>query len=487
MTVSSSMSYFGTALLSLLALNNSLAGAYRWFNWQFDVTCEATGLFVPSDESDLIDFVKDHYPRRTMIKPVGNGHGFGNLTTCVSDGETKRDSYIVSLTNLKELHVHKNNNTVTFGGGWDLIDLIPTLHHHGLQVSNLGSEMVQNYIGAATTGTHGTEKQKQNIASQILGLSVLDATGKMHVIDKEQTPDLLNAYTIAIGALGVITKVTIQAEPVSYLKRTSKVVERPSNITQLYQTIAGFAEKYEQVNILGPHLDWDPATKEPVPRTNITLVYWVETNFSGVQNCSTDFCANDCARCDRSYFCYDYKMNAIATPPTGICYRGFMGQFEHFFPMENLAAAGTDYFNYARAQGSRLEPYLTGNTLTDGVKGYESDDVTVITRFVKGDKHWLSPVNTDNLAHNASGIFATLGYSWLPTYNNFTTQWFFQDLRASTFRSSARSTISTYASTIYTKVDDWLEIQKKNYPHCQFLNELLIDALGIDRCKTLFN
>lgn len=112
-----------------------------------------------------------------MMRPVGNGHGFGNLTTCVNVGETDRKSYILSLTNLKHMQVHKNNNTVTLGAGWDLIDLIPALHEEGLQVHNLGSEMVQNYIGAATTGTHGTGKSNQNIATQIVGLRVLDARG----------------------------------------------------------------------------------------------------------------------------------------------------------------------------------------------------------------------------------------------------------------------------------------------------------------------
>lgn len=142
------------AFLAFLAMSPG-ALAYRWFNWQFDNTCEATGYFAPANESDLVDFVKAQFPRKTMIKPVGNGHGFGNLTTCVSDGETERDSYILTLTNLKSLEVH-DDHTVTFGGGWDLVDLIPALHEKGLQANNLGSEMVQNFIGAATTGESPT-------------------------------------------------------------------------------------------------------------------------------------------------------------------------------------------------------------------------------------------------------------------------------------------------------------------------------------------
>ncbi|KAJ5108004.1 hypothetical protein N7456_004679 [Penicillium angulare] len=489
-------SSLSAAFLSLVALNGSGAQAYRWFNWQVDITCDATGFFVPANESELIEFVQYHHPLKTHLRPVGNGHGFGNLTTCVNDGQTDRESYILSLTNLKHLDIH-DNNTVTFGGGWDLVDLIPTLHDKGLQVHNLGSEMVQNYIGAATTGTHGTGKENQNLATQILGMRVLDAKGNVHVIDKDNN---LDAFRVAIGALGLITEVTLQAEPLSYLKRTSKVVEGSKNITKLYEEIAEIGSKYEQININGPNLVWNSSSQKLEPSTSLTFVYWEETDYKGATNCSVNFCSNDCGPCNRDYICYDYKMNGIATTPPGICYRGFMGQFEHFFPIENLAEAGTDYFNYAISQGDRLISYQEINDVMaeQNMARYESDDVTVITRFVKGDDTWLSPVNKYNLQPNASGIFATLEYSWMPSYNNYTLQWLYQDL-ASEFIPKFGETYDvrphwnkmqfhneTYTSTIFPKMNDWLDIQEEMDPNCQFVNPFMINALGIDRCQSLF-
>ncbi|KAF4769504.1 hypothetical protein N7455_006607 [Penicillium solitum] len=486
------------AFLSLLAASSGVE-AYRWFNWQFDITCEATAYYVPANESELVEFVKYHYPRKTLLKPVGNGHGFGNLTACVNDEDTDRESYILSLTNLKHLDIHEDH-TVTFGGGWDLVDLMPALEESGLQVANLGSEKVQNYIGAATTGTHGTGKQHQNLATQILGLRVLDAKGEIHHITKKDTPDLLKAYSIAIGALGIIVEVTIQAEPLAYLKRTTKLVEGPNNITELYELVAEIGETYEQVNIVGPTLKWDDSKHELVLNPNITLVYWEETDYKGVRNCSLDFCSNDCGRCDRNYHCYDYKTEAIATTPSGICYRGFMGQFEHFFPKEHLAEIGTDYLTYAQAQSERMKPHIDESVIGPGLKGhYLSDDVTVITRFIKGDDNWLSPVNNYNLQPNASGIFATLELSWIPTYNNFTTQYFFQEL-ASEYIPKFGETYNvrphwnkmqfhneTYSATIYPKIHDWVDIQEKNDPNCQFVNGFLAESLGIERCQYLFD
>jgi hypothetical protein len=87
--------------------------------------------------------------------------------------ERQRDSYILSLTNFKDLKIYENNNTVAFSGGWDLVELISSLHNTGFHVHNLGSKKVQNYIRASTTSTHSTGKQK-NLANQIIGLHVMD-------------------------------------------------------------------------------------------------------------------------------------------------------------------------------------------------------------------------------------------------------------------------------------------------------------------------
>ncbi|KKY35134.1 putative gluconolactone oxidase [Diaporthe ampelina] len=67
------------------------------------------------DETDLSKFLKQ--PTQPMIKVVGNGHSFGNMTTCVDVSATNRSSYMVRLTNQKDMQIRKDNNTVNFGAG----------------------------------------------------------------------------------------------------------------------------------------------------------------------------------------------------------------------------------------------------------------------------------------------------------------------------------------------------------------------------------
>src|ERR1700722_11859729 len=97
------------AFLLLLLLNIAIVSAHRWYNWQFDLTCESTSYFVPRDEAELAAFVRAQYTRQSMLKVVGNGHAFGNMTTCVDVGATNRDSYVISLTNFNRMAINQDN------------------------------------------------------------------------------------------------------------------------------------------------------------------------------------------------------------------------------------------------------------------------------------------------------------------------------------------------------------------------------------------
>lgn len=60
------------------------AEAYRWFSWQFDVTCEAIGFNVPANESEAVKFVRYYYPLKTMLKSVGTATALAILEVCLT-------------------------------------------------------------------------------------------------------------------------------------------------------------------------------------------------------------------------------------------------------------------------------------------------------------------------------------------------------------------------------------------------------------------
>src|SRR5205814_1883362 len=67
----------------------------------------------------------------------------------------------------------------------------------------------QSIAGVISTGTHGTGLKLGNVGTKIVGMRMVTGTGDAISITEQDT-DLLNAARLSLGALGIITEVTIQ-------------------------------------------------------------------------------------------------------------------------------------------------------------------------------------------------------------------------------------------------------------------------------------
>ncbi|KAJ1706542.1 gulonolactone oxidase [Aspergillus flavus] len=457
--------------LLLVLLHAAFGSSYRWFNWQFEVTCESDAYIAPHNETAVANFLKQQYPKGSHIKVVGNGHGFGNLTTCVDNSLTKKPSYIVSMTNLKGLNIDKKNMTVTFGADWDVYNLTEELKANNLSFGNLSIERVQNFVGAASTSTHGSRSVIGNIASQIIRLRVLNAQGNLRVINKTNNPEELKTFRISLGALGLITEMTIKVQPTLLLKKTTKIVNATSDYTLIGKQLAQLYKDHDR-NEASQNWDLEPT---------YFYSYWEPTNYTGVHNCTLNYCANDCGDCKKEYICYDEVIDAASCPPQGVCDREFYAEIEHFLPIEYYAEAAADYISYQQSQTPRMKaPY---NSM-----------MVIQHRSLKGDDAYMSPVNTYNLGSDLSGVFAIIEIDWIQTYNNFTTLWQNQQLgyefmaefgekyNVRPHWNKMNPPNATYALEKFPKLPEFLAIQQRQDPKCQFVNEFLVEQLGITRC-----
>jgi len=64
-----------------------------------------------------------------------------------------------------------------------------------------------------STGTHGTGLAYGGIATQIRGLRMITPNGDVVDIDANHEPELFRCARVGLGALGIITRVTLQAVP----------------------------------------------------------------------------------------------------------------------------------------------------------------------------------------------------------------------------------------------------------------------------------
>ncbi|HEX6241562.1 MAG TPA: D-arabinono-1,4-lactone oxidase, partial [Polyangiales bacterium] len=78
--------------------------------------------------------------------------------------------------------------------------------------------------GAVGTGTHGTGRTLGSISSQVQALTLVLADGRVQRCAADEEPELFAAARVALGALGIITKLRVALRPAYKLKLVKTAV-----------------------------------------------------------------------------------------------------------------------------------------------------------------------------------------------------------------------------------------------------------------------
>lgn len=172
-----------------------------WTNWGGTAQCQPSRLIAPRTVDELAAAVHAAAERGDEVKPVGAGHSFSEIA--VAPGIQLSMEGLGGL-----LDVDAARGRVTLGAGTHLHQIPALLEPHGLAMANLGDIDRQTITGATSTGTHGTGQRFGGISTQIVGAQLVDGRGQLHVFD-DGDPDL-QAVALGLGALGVVTQLTLQ-------------------------------------------------------------------------------------------------------------------------------------------------------------------------------------------------------------------------------------------------------------------------------------
>lgn len=185
--------------------------AVTWRNWAGNQEAEPMAVERPESLEDLVRVVEAAAGEGRRVKAVGAGHSFTSIA--VTDGVQVRLDRYDGLVG-----VDFDTGLVTVQAGMSLRKLNATLASLGLGLANMGDVDPQTLAGAISTGTHGTGRSSGAIAAQVAGLELVLADGKVVRCSASERPDLFAAARVGLGALGLISTVTLQAEPAFLLE-----------------------------------------------------------------------------------------------------------------------------------------------------------------------------------------------------------------------------------------------------------------------------
>lgn len=231
-----------------------------WSNWAGNVTASPDAIEHPGSTDEVVALVRAH-PR---VKAVGAGHSFTPIA--------QPEGVQLRLDRMdRVLSADTRTGLVRVQAGISLHDLNRRLTSLGLALPNLGDVDPQSVAGATSTGTHGTGARLFGIAKAVAGIQLVTADGEVLEIGPDH--ELFDAARVGLGALGIVTEVTLQCVPSFLLHAREEPMALSDVISGLDELVDG-NDHFEFYFF--PHTDKaltkrnnrvpDGTTRAPLPR-----------------------------------------------------------------------------------------------------------------------------------------------------------------------------------------------------------------------------
>jgi len=175
-------------------------------NWAANQRWVAARVAAPRSTEEVAVLVREAAAVGQRVKALGGRHSF------TAAAET--DGLQLTLDRMhRVLEVDRDRGRVRVQGGIRLHHLNEALAAVGLAMPNLGDIDRQSIAGAIATATHGTGLAFGNLATTVVGIQLVDGRGDVVTVDETTDPDLLRVARVGLGALGIVTEVTLQCVP----------------------------------------------------------------------------------------------------------------------------------------------------------------------------------------------------------------------------------------------------------------------------------
>lgn len=172
-------------------------------NWAGNIEFSTNNVHYPDTVEELIRIVK----KSNKIRAIGSRHSFNRIA------DSKESQVSLSKMN-KVISLNSQALTVTVEGGITYSELAPYLYENGFALENLASLPHITIAGAVATATHGSGVNIRNLSSAVSGIEFVNAKGGLVSMSRTKDGEKFNGAVVALGALGIVTKLTLDLVPV---------------------------------------------------------------------------------------------------------------------------------------------------------------------------------------------------------------------------------------------------------------------------------
>ncbi len=170
-------------------------------NWSGNYHYSTEKVLQPATTVETQDAVRSF----AGVRSLGTRHSFNGIA----------DSTVAQISTLRinDVRFDPGGQTVTVGAGIRYGDLATQLEAKGLALHNLASLPHISVGGAVATGTHGSGRGNGNLATAVRAIEFVAADGQVHTLSRERDGDRFAGAVVGMGALGVVTHLTLAVQP----------------------------------------------------------------------------------------------------------------------------------------------------------------------------------------------------------------------------------------------------------------------------------
>ncbi len=176
-------------------------------NWAGNITYSTDRVH----QTSTVDEVRTYLRSVDKVKVLGTRHCFNTIA------DSRHN--LLSLASMQEMTLDANARTVTVGAGVKYGQLGPYLDSKGFALHNLASLPHILVAGAITTATHGSGELNDNLSTAVAALELVTANGDVVKLSRQSNGDDFKAAVVGLGALGVITRVTLNVQPTYQIRQ----------------------------------------------------------------------------------------------------------------------------------------------------------------------------------------------------------------------------------------------------------------------------
>jgi L-gulono-1,4-lactone dehydrogenase len=224
-----------------------------WSNWAGTASATPARWEPVTGAGDIQAAVKSAAAAGLTVRALGSGHSFTAAAACHGGVALELSGWtgVVSADVATGL--------VTVRSGTTIRALNAALDGLGLAMANLGDIDAQTIAGALATGTHGTGATLGGLATQVTGFELVLADGSVVSCSAADRPELFNAARVGLGAVGVVSTVTLRCVPAFSLV----AAERP-------MALEAVLESFDELAASNDHFEfyWFPYGRKALVKRN---------------------------------------------------------------------------------------------------------------------------------------------------------------------------------------------------------------------------